>query len=298
MRTLSEPAKGHLAMLSFSLGVAGSFSLGSQVANDIDPIAITAARFAGSAVLLAILAAIGSGFSRQNLNRPWRYAIAGALMATYFVLMFEGLKTASAVSTSAVFTLTPVMSAIFGWLLLRQVTTSRTALALAVGAAGALWVIFRADFAALMAFQVGTGELIFFAGCIAHAFYTPYVRSANRGESPQVFVFGMSVFGTLLLALYGWEEIRRTDWGSLSALVWATIAYLIIVSTTLTFWLVNFAALRLPAAKVMAYTYLTPTWVLVWESAFGHGLPRLAILVGIVATIVALLMLLKQDKGA
>ncbi|HCE70317.1 MAG TPA: EamA family transporter, partial [Ruegeria sp.] len=51
-----------------------------------------------------------------------------------FVLMFEGLKTAPPVSAAAVFTLTPVLSAVAGWLLLRQVTTPRMALALAVGA--------------------------------------------------------------------------------------------------------------------------------------------------------------------
>ena len=66
----------------------------------------------------------------------------GGLFAVYFVLMFEGLKTARPVSAAAVFTLTPVIAAGFGWLLLRQVTTGRMALALAIGAVGALWVIF------------------------------------------------------------------------------------------------------------------------------------------------------------
>ena len=67
----------------------------------------------------------------------------GGLFAFYFVLMFEGLKTAPPVSAAAVFTLTPVMAGGFGWLLLRQIMTPRMALALAIGALGALWVIFR-----------------------------------------------------------------------------------------------------------------------------------------------------------
>ena len=60
----------------------------------------------------------------------------GGLFAIYFILMFEGLKTAPPVAAAAVFTLTPVMSAGFGWLLLRQVTTGWIALALSVGAGG------------------------------------------------------------------------------------------------------------------------------------------------------------------
>ena len=283
-------------MLGFSLGIAGSFSLGSLTANEIDPVAITAARFAGTAPLMGVIAAAGAGIRRQDAAAPWRYAIPGALMAAYFTLMFEGLKTASAVSTSAVFTLTPVMSGIFGWILLRQITTPRMALALSVGAAGAIWVIFRADIDSLLAFRIGRGESVFFVGCIFHALYTPLVRKLNRGESPAVFVFGMSLSGAVLLAVYGWEEIAATDWLSLPAIVWITLGYLTVISTTLTFLAVNYATMRLPAAKVMAYTYLTPTWVILWEGALGHGLPRAAVLAGVAATIVALLILLRQEK--
>ncbi len=293
---LGQAARGHLAMLGFSLGIAGSFSLGSLAANAIDPVAITAARFAGTAPLMGLIAAVGPGIGKRDAAAPWRYAVTGALMAAYFVLMFEGLKTASAVSTSAVFTLTPVMSGIFGWVLLRQITTPRMALALSVGAAGALWVIFRADLDALLAFRVGRGEAVFFVGCIFHALYTPLVRKLNRGEAPAVFVFGMSLSGAVLLTVFGWQEIAATDWRSLPPIVWLTLGYLTVISTTLTFLAVNYAAMRLPAAKVMAYTYLTPAWVILWEGALGHGLPRTAVLAGVAATVVALLILLRREK--
>ena len=92
MLTLTEQAKGHIAMLGFSLGIAGSFSLGSLAANEIEPVVLTAARFAGTAPLMAVIALLSSGFRCQDADSPWRYAIPGALMALYFVLMFEGLE--------------------------------------------------------------------------------------------------------------------------------------------------------------------------------------------------------------
>ena len=281
-------------MLGFSLAIAGSFSLGSRAADEIEPLAITAARFAFSIPLMGIIALVGTGFRIRDFAAPWRYAVCGALMAAYFVFMFEGLKTASAVSTSAVFTLTPVMSGLFGWILLRQVTTPRMAFAISIGAVGALWVIFRADFGALFAFRLGRGEAIFLVGCMFHALYTPLVRKLNWGESSAVFVFGMTVTGAILLTVYGWQEITTTDWLNLPSVVWGTVVYLTVVSTTLTFLAVNYAALRLPAAKVMAYTYLTPTWVIIWEGALGNGLPQLAVLIGVAATIAALLILLRD----
>ena len=295
MLALSEPGRGHVAMLLFSMGIAGSFSLGGLVANEISPVSLNAVRFALASIVVGA-AVFSLGMVRKShAAAPWRYLITGVLMSVYFVLMFEGLKTASAISTSAVFTLAPLISAVFGWIFLRQITTPRMASALAIAACGALWVIFRADWGDLLAFKVGRGETIFFFGCIAHAAYTPLVRKLNRGEPPAVFVLGTLVAGTAVLGIYGWSDVRDTAWQQLPPIVWVTLAYVAVVASAFTFVAVNYATLRLPAAKVMAYTYLTPTWVIAWEWALGQELPRPMILIGVGMTVVALLVLLKDD---
>lgn len=45
----------------------------------------------------------------------------------------------------------------------------------------------------------------------------------------------------------------------------------------------------------MAYTYLTPVWVIALEAVLGNGLPGSIVLVGIALTMVALVMLLRED---
>jgi drug/metabolite transporter (DMT)-like permease len=291
---LSQPARGHLAMLAFSALVAGSFSLGVLAAPHIDPGALSVVRFILAGVLVGAAAAATTGLPRSAWVAPWRYLVLGGLLGAYFVLMFEGLKTAAPVSAAAVFTLTPLMAAGFGWLFLRQKLTGRMAVALAIGGTGALWVIFRADLAALLAFQVGRGEVIYFVGCIAHAAYAPLVRKLNRGEPAVVFTFGMMVAGTVLLALYAWPAVVATDWAALPSVVWVTLVYVAVAASAMTFVLLQYASLRLPAAKVMAYTYLVPSWVALWEVVL-HGLlqPGL-VLVGVAMTVLALGLLLKE----
>ncbi|MFY0617340.1 DMT family transporter [Shimia sp.] len=292
---LSLPLRGHLAMLLFSSLVAGSFSLGSMSANAVDPAALNAVRFLIAAIVIGVAALTTKGVPRSAWRAPWRYLILGGLFAGYFVLMFEGLKTAHPVSTAAVFTLTPLMSAGFGWGLLGQVTTRRMFLALGIGAAGALWVIFRADWQAFLRFEVGKGEVYYFWGCMLHAVYTPMVRKLNRGEAPVVFTFGMLIAGLVILSIVGARDIWATDWLALDALVWGTILYLAIFASAATFVLLQFATLHLPSAKVMAYTYLVPSWVILWEMALGHGAPSGFVLVGIALTCLALVMLLESD---
>ncbi|WP_439137631.1 DMT family transporter [Roseicyclus sp.] len=284
-------------MFAFSALVAGAFSLGGQVANEIAPAALNAVRFALSAALVgAVIWARGGAIATLTgaLAAPWRYGLLGVLFAIYFVTMFEGLKTAAPVSVAAVFTLTPVMSGLFGYLLLRQLFGARIGVALAIGAVGALWVIFRADLSALMAFEIGQGEAIFFWGCIAHAAYTPMVRRLNRGEPILVFTFWTLCFSTVIIGGWGLPDLIATDWGALRPLVWVTVVYTAIAATAITVFLGQFASMRLPSSKVMAYTYLTPSWVLIWELALGQPVPPLLVLGGMALTFVALGLLLRD----
>ena len=291
---ISPQAAGHLAMLTFSALVAGSFALGAQVANDIAPMALNAVRFWIAAGIVGAFAIFGVGLRAAHLVAPWRYLVLAGLLTFYFVMMFEGLKTAPPVSAAAVFTLTPVLAAGFGYLLLGQILTSRMALALAIGAAGALWVIFRADLSALLALDIGRGELIYFGGVMAHAVYTPMVRKLNRGEPVVVFTFGVLLAGAVVLTVIGWRDVMATDWGTLRPLVWVTIAYTAVFASSATFVLLQFASLRLPSAKVMAYTYLTPSWVMLWAFALGGALPPPQVMVGVGLTCIALLLLLRE----
>ena len=293
---MSRGAQGHLAMLLFSSLVAGSFSLGAMMANEISPAAFTALRFCLGAFCAGLLAWRAGVLRRDAFRAPWRYGVLGGLFGFYFVLMFEGLKTAPPVAAAAVFTLVPLMSAGFGWVLLRQVMTARMYLALSIGGLGALWVIFRADLSALLGFDIGRGEVIYFFGCVAHALYTPMVRQLNRGENVVMFSFGTLLGGAVLLLIYAAPQIVATDWAALPGIVWITLVYVAVFATAATTVLLQYSSMRLPSAKVMAYTYLVPTWVIVWEIMLGNGAPVGLVLIGVAMTVLALLLLL-SDEG-
>ncbi len=127
-------------MLAFSALVAGSFSLGTQVANEIAPAALNAARFAIAAVVIGSIAAATGKVSRAAFSAPWPVSRAGRLFAAYFVLMFEGLKTAKAVRCLGGLHPDPDPVGAVRLLAAQADHHRRMAAALAVGAGGALWV--------------------------------------------------------------------------------------------------------------------------------------------------------------
>jgi drug/metabolite transporter (DMT)-like permease len=284
-------------MLSFAALISGSFSLGGQAARYIDPSAINAVRFIIAVLIMAVFVHRTAGWRRAHVAAPWRYLVMGGLLGAYFVLMFYALQITDPVSTGAVFTLTPLMAAGFGWLFQRQVSRPTVLLALAVGAAGAIWVIFRGDVGAMLAFDVGLGERLYLVGCACHAAYTPLVPRFNRGEPLIVFTFWTLVAGCLLISLFGWQAIIATDWLALPAIVWITIAYISVFATAVTFFLLQYAAMRLPAGKVMAYGYLVPSFVILWEGLSGRGWVSGQVWLGVAATIAALVILLREEGG-
>ncbi|MEM7190484.1 MAG: DMT family transporter [Pseudomonadota bacterium] len=288
----AEQLWGHGAMLLFALLISVSFTLGDLAVPHIAPGPLTVARFALAVVVMGLIAA--PALRRQHLQAPWRYVILGGLMAGYFVLMFEALDRTDPISTGAIFTLTPIMSAIFGWVLLRQVTTGSMAIALALAGCGALWVIFRGDVVALTSFNFGVGEQIFLVGCSLHAFYTPLVRLTRRDEPVLVYTFGMLCGGLSVTFAYSARETLALDWAELPPIAWAGIVYLGVATTAITALLVQFATLRLPSAKVMAYGYLVPTFVIVEEGLLGHGWVAATVWLGVAGTIAGLLILLRE----
>lgn len=279
---------GHLAMLSFAGLVSGSFSLGALAAPHIGPSALNALRFVLGAIVLGAVALAMSGGTLPRPVAPWRYGVLGGLLAVFFVTMFAGLLHSDPVSMGAVFTLMPVFGALFGYLVLGQVPRMVVLVSLIIAGCGAIWVIFRGDVEAILAFDLGYGEAIFMVGVACHALYSPLVRRFNRGEKLITFTFWTTLATALWISLYGAGEIIATDWAALPVVVWMAIGYLVIFTTSLTFFLIQFASLRLPASKVLSYTFLTPSFVILLEGLLGHGWAPLPVFAGAAVTIAGL----------
>ncbi len=295
---MTRELAGHLAMVCFAALVAGSFALGALIAGQVSPLVVTALRFLITIVLLAVFVVASGRFERRAFRAPWRYAVLGACPALYFIFMFEALKTAPAISLSVEFTLTPLVTGVFGYFLLGQVASRRVLIGLLIGAIGAVWVIFRGDIGQFLALHIGRGEAIFFVGMTFYALYAPLVRKLKRDEPALVFTLAITLGALAVTLPFAAKGLVQTDYAALPLKAWAIVAYLAVFASAATFSLIQFAALRLPSVKVMAHTYLIPSWVIVWQLAMGKGAPSSAELIGVALTILALALLLKsQDQG-
>lgn len=256
-------AKSHILMVLFSMLISGSFILGSMVANEIDPSAISAIRFFVAFLILALVIKFRKLGKIFFLKKIWRYIVLGGLISIYFVLMFEGLKTASPIAMSAIMTLTPFLAAILEYFIYKTRLELIVCLALLIGASGSIWIIFDADFNKLINLNIGRGETLFLIGCFAQALYTILIPALNEGESALEQTSATMLVSAGLLLIIDFRVITSTNWTELSLNVWITILYLSIFATAIAFFILQYSRNFLTGASVMAYYYIVPMWVLI-----------------------------------
>jgi drug/metabolite transporter (DMT)-like permease len=291
-----EKLKGHLAMLLFAVLIAGSFSFGGLAARYMEAEPLTLWRYILTIVVMAALAFGAFKVPAVWPRHIWRFLVLGGLIAIYMITMFMALEFTSPIATGAVFTLMPLLSAGFALPVLGQKTRPGVLAGLIIAAAGAVWVIFRGNIDAILSFDIGTGEMIFFVGVICHALYVPLIRRFDRGEPAVAFGFWVTVGATVWLVPPGVRGLFETDFSALPLAVYAAVTYLAVVTTAGTFLLLQYASMRLPASKVLGYGYLTPSFIILLEGLLGHGWASLPVLGGALVTACGLaLMALLPD---
>lgn len=278
-------------MALYALLIATSFPIGAAITDSLDPVVITWGRFLAAAVLFGGLVAVRERLAWPGFAALARYLAIGSTLALFFIAMFEALRWTSPVSTGALFVTMPLISGVFAYGLMRQRVPRRQLVYMAVAAAGAAWIVFDGSLANMLALRLGRGEWIFLAGCVSFGLYAPLIRFLHRGESTLTLTFWTLIGGLVMLTVIGAPRLMATDWGAVPAATWGGILYLAVFTTAVTFTIASFASVVLPAAKVMAYTYLTPAFVVALEAAFGAGLPAPSLLAGLVATTAATVLL-------
>jgi len=280
----------HLLMLVTASLVSTSFTVGKAIAAGLDPVILTLIRFLLAALLFFPYVRYRFVIKKPSGRDLGRYSLISGALVMFFWLMFDALRSTTALNTSVIFTLVPGISGMYSAILLRERLGRYRILALGLAMTGAIWVIFQGELGRLLALQLGRGDLIFFVGCLFMAAYTPLVRLLHRGESMVVMTFWVLVTGCFWLLLLGLPRMFHVQWHEVTMLTWAGVVYLAVFCTIITFFLTHYMTVRLGPTRVMAYSYLYPPLVVLIDWLFGKGLPPLRTMAGVLIIVPAMII--------
>ena len=279
----------HLLMIIFTMIIAGSFPVVAAITTGIDSVLLTFWRFLTATLIFGtMLPLVKNGKRKPGWRDIGRYSIVGGSYGLFFVLMFQSLKTTSPLNTSTIYTTLPLFTIILGSFL-GETFRIRQLWVLALSMVATLWVIFRGNVSLMLGLEFNQGDIIFFLGTLCLAIYLLSMKKLQRDESKIHFTFYSLLFATLVLMI---TAIFRT--GSLAipdAGTWLGIAYLAGPSTAVTFWILQYTATRLSPARIVAYTFLTPSAVAALEWGMGLSSPDWSVIPGIAITLAAVFLL-------
>lgn len=260
--------KNYLLLLLWAWLMASSFMISGKVVPYADPLVTTGLRFILAAVIffpfLLLDGKQGSlnGLFDRAVIRPY-LMISGTLVA-FFVGMFWSLQTTTALNTSVIYTLVPLIGVFLSWFWLKQATSWGRLSGFMLGSIGALVVLFSSRWQQASGWEFQSGDLIFFGACFFLAAHIVAVQKWGGDVAPLQGAFLIVVLGSLVLLplILVFGDVSGVQW--VQPAFWSALLYLAIFTTAMTFLLQQTLVRRVGSGFILAFSYTIPVWVAVF----------------------------------
>lgn len=235
-----------------------NFTVAKRVLQEVDPLAVAAARAAGGLVVFVVFLLLldgPGGLAWARLKRAAPLGLLGVFANQVFFI--EGLKRTSASHSAVLIALLPLYVLLMSLLSGQERLTRWKAAGIAAAFGGVVLV------AAGHANAGGAtlwGDLITMCGGIAFAAYTVAGRPVVRDLGPlRTTALAFAGGGTAIL-LVAAPAARRQEWRSLSPAAHWGLLYVVVGATVLAYVLYYLALDRLEPSKVAVFMYLQPVF--------------------------------------
>jgi drug/metabolite transporter (DMT)-like permease len=172
------------------------------------------------------------------------------------LLFFKGLSLTTSINASIIMTSSPVIVMVMALIILKERIGPFKALGLIVGLSGAFLLIYSDE----LGFSNDTflGDLAILGNATSYSLYLVIAKPLMVKYHPLTIVKWLFTFGTFMVLPFGISEIGEVDVASFTPAVWLSIAYVIILSTVVVYWLNALTLGYVSPSVVGIYIYLQP----------------------------------------
>lgn len=191
----------YLALLLTAFLWSGNWIVGRAVHEDVPPVALAFLRWVLAAVVFLPFVARGLWAQRAVIAGEWKRLVVFSLVGVtaFNALVYYGLKTTNAINGSLLNAGVPIFVIVISWAGLGERYGWRQGAGVAVSLAGAATVISRGDLRALLALDLGAGDLVILFAIFLWALYTVLLRHWPSQLKPLNFLATIMVGGVVLL---------------------------------------------------------------------------------------------------
>lgn len=248
----------HLALIVAGILFGANYWVAkSLMPNYLSPAAIIVFRTSGALILFAALLPFArkSKFSLKEWLLIALCGLSGVTVNQY--LFFVGLNLSTPVETSLLHTISPIVVVLFAAWLIREKTSLIQIAGIAVGFSGAVLLTLTGKEISWSSSHL-SGNLFILANISAYSVYLVLAKPLMKNHDPMKVTAYVFFFGWLFFLPVGVTTIGEISVLSLPPAVWASLAYVVIGTTFLTYLLTMLALKKLKAGTVGYYIYLQP----------------------------------------
>lgn len=295
---MSENLKAHTLVFIATILIAFSFIVSGKLSGLIDPISLTLLRFVFAFIVLLPFILLIKVY-REKIKQSFFKGLKISLFySLYFILLFKSLETTSALNTATLFTLVPLVTAVFANFVFHNKLNFLKLFIYIIGMIGTIIVIFNGSMSAIISLSFNKGDILFLFAVLSMAIYSIsakyfYEKDDNALVITLTTLFGGIIWMSLALLIFDipleWTKIQGEN-------LWYML-YLSIGATLMTVFLCQKATVTIGPNNVMAYVYFNPAIVAFIMYIFEGQSINIVVSIGILISFFATLFLLKLSKN-
>lgn len=265
---MKKATRAHVALSAVALIYGANYIIAKSVMPDpIGPNSFIVLRVFGAALLFWI---ITNRRMEWPDRRDWPRFIACALTGVVInqLMFFNGLSLTSPINSSIIMTSNPIMVMLIYALWNRTRIPWVRALGVAFGAVGAVsLLLLSASDTSHMSNPLGDAFILI--NSISYAFYLVMVKPLMEKYHPLAIVTWVFTIGFFCVLPFGGWGLSEVQWQVLNAWQWASVAYVIVCVTFLTY-LLNIVAIRDSSPTLASvYIYFQPMLAAIFSWLFA-----------------------------
>jgi drug/metabolite transporter (DMT)-like permease len=261
----------HFAVLATNFFFAANFSLVKTISPRlVAPFGLNVFRVGGSLILFWLLWLFSknkTALQKSDYGRVLACGICG--VAINQMLFIRGLTLTSGIHAALLMLITPLLITFFAIWALKEKMTALQLPGLALGIAGAAWLI-SGGTRSSTATDPLLGDTLILINAIFYSIYFILVKPLMTRYSPLEVVRWVFTAGFVFMLPFGWKEAMDVPFASFTNSDFLVLTLVVLTGTFLAYCFNAYGIRHLGAGMAGAYIYTQPVFAVLMASVFLH----------------------------
>lgn len=263
--------RGHLMLL----GAAVLWGCNAPMIKDLQGLGVPALvvadmRAVGAAVAFWVMSLFVGGGERVSVSMLGRLCVAGILCIVLNQVLFTvGVNYTSPIDATVISTMLPIVTMIFAAIILKESITGMKVVGIAVGAAGALTLVFGGGGSSACGGLIG--DALCFTAQVSCALYMVIFSNTIHRYSVVTLMKWLFLFSAIIVTMVTWPSVVAVDYASLPLKAWGEMLFIVFGGTFVSYIFFTGGQKLLRPTVVSMYNYVQPIVATVLSVAMGVG---------------------------